>query len=210
MGPVLIKGGASHLPAMSRWSTPEKLAEVLGDIKLNAGNVPYQGAALLTLPEFAKLERFNEGPQPYVFGVTAAVDKPELHVDMDLFPSKMRDAHVAYVRQPQLGIGFRGAGAPMHTHMHAFNALFTGVKRWWLAPPGSAFWSFEPMANWPASKMCKELLELGLISEVTQQAGDLMFVPPGWAHSTLLEGEQGGGFGVGIGQEFIPNSSIYS
>jgi hypothetical protein len=214
--PVLIEGGASHLPAMGRWSTPEKFAGVLGDLELSAGHVPYTsaygegGAKLLTLPQFAALEKPKSGPQPYVFGVTAGVQRPELHNDMELCPPVLRDAHIAYVRQPQLGIGFRNSGAPMHTHLHAFNALFAGVKRWWLAPPSSAFWSFEPMADWHKSKMCTDLIELGQISEVTQRAGDLLFVPPGWAHATLLADGEGGGYGVGIGQEFIPNSSIYS
>merc|ERR1712176_1446665 len=139
----------------------------------------------------------------------AALRLPELHLDATLFNASTRDTHLAYVRQPQLGVGFRNAGAPMHMHHSALNALFAGKKRWWLVPPSASFWSFEPMAGWPSSKLYADLREKGLVFESVQQAGDLMFVPEGWGHATLLEGDNQG-YGVGIGQEFIPNSSIFS
>jgi len=93
----------------------------------------------------------------------------------------------------------------MHMHHAALNGLFQGRKRWFLAPPEEAFWIAEPAAAWVAGSHRLQLQQSGKLLEVTQEAGDLIFVPEGWAHSTLCED-----FCVGVGQEFIPHTSLAS
>lgn len=216
--PVLLEGGAAHLPAMRMWGKPEVLAAKLGDTLLSAGPVPYPASMGLFGRE-VKLADFETcsgaaqtaGAVPdYIFDVTVTRRMPELLSDAELLPPALFDAgdglaKVAYARHPQLGVGPRGAGAPMHAHFAALNALFSGAKRWLLVPPEETFWGVSPASTWAASGEPAALRARGALLEVTQHPGDLLFVPEGWGHATVLEE-----YGVGIGQEFIAESSIFS
>lgn len=46
------------------------------------------------------------------------------------------------------GLGSSGSGVPFHTHGHVFAEVFTGHKRWWLAPP-----KYEPVFGPDATSM---------------------------------------------------------
>jgi len=206
--PVIVRGGVSQLPAMKRWANRKELHATLGDAPLASGVVPYSpGSVSVTLQEFISSAEQEAGyiPQPYVFDVSVASRRPQMLDDAELLTPEAKACHVAYLRQPQFGLGFQGAGAPVHTHYAAFNGLFVGSKRWFLLPPQAAFWSFSPSASWEQSTQCAALRSQGLLLELTQHAGDLLFVPEGWGHATLLQE-----YCVGVGQEFIPWSSLSS
>lgn len=211
--PVLLKGGVAHLVALAdgRFDRPDHVAELLQGHKVSCGVVPYVRSSMKTLDEYLSsawptpAARARGVPQPYVFDVAVHRQCPALLAGMELLPPEVRDPHVAYIRHPQFGLGFQGAGAPMHVHHAALNALFVGRKRWYLTPPRSALWTRQPSALWVESEECSVLRSSGDLLEVVQEAGDLIFVPEGWGHATLLES-----FCVGIGQEFIPNSSVSS
>eukprot|EP00971_Amphidinium_carterae_P015140 298966-Amphidinium_carterae.1 len=93
----------------------------------------------------------------------------------------------------------------MHTHHAAINALFLGTKRWFLVPPQSAFWSLLPSAAWASSDERRSLESTGNLIEIVQHADDVLYVPEGWGHCTLSEE-----LTIGVGQEFIPISSMSS
>lgn len=84
----------------------------------------------------------------------------------------------------------------MHFHCHAMNALIHGAKRWFLLPPASAFFSNTPMKLWVENELAKLPLTQQPI-EVLQNAGDLLYVPPHWAHGTLNVEDS-----VGVATEF--------
>eukprot|EP00929_Paragymnodinium_shiwhaense_P081531 TRINITY_DN42692_c0_g1_i1.p1 TRINITY_DN42692_c0_g1~~TRINITY_DN42692_c0_g1_i1.p1 ORF type:complete len:494 (+),score=92.24 TRINITY_DN42692_c0_g1_i1:217-1698(+) len=213
--PVVVKGGAAHLPAMREWSTPERLNDALQGLPLATGMVPYDratGVGAMPVSALPAAPSGTTGTGLYAFDVQVGLLVPSIHRQADLFPEGVRDQYLSYLRQPQFGVGMPGAGAPLHVHHAALNALFAGKKRWWITSPDAAFWSRQPMASWKDSAALAELRRRDAVHEVLQEAGDLLFVPEGWAHATLLErGEHGAaGFGVGIGQEFIPKTSLFS
>ena len=85
----------------------------------------------------------------------------------------------------QFYLGGSGTGAPLHYHGNAVNLLAHGRKRWFLLPPAAASFSRRPAAQW----LEKEYPALAASStpplELVQEGGDVLFVPAGWAHSTL-------------------------
>lgn len=199
--PVLIRGGLAKLPAAIAWKEPQKLLDALGNVQMSSSAVPYLNPRPTTLERFQAEKVAGE----YIFDVSVAGRLPEVLARTQFFTPSVCKAALAYLRLPQFVIGYAGAGAPMHMHHAALNGLFKGTKRWFLAPPEEAFWIAEPAASWVAGSHHLQLQQKGKLLEVTQEAGDLLFVPEGWAHSTLCED-----FCVGVGQEFIPHTSLAS
>ena len=51
----------------------------------------------------------------------------------------------------QFYLGAIGTGAPLHSHVHAYNILVHGRKQWYVAPPRHGLYSREPIRNWVSS-----------------------------------------------------------
>jgi hypothetical protein len=86
---------------------------------------------------------------------------------------------------PQFYLGGPGTGSPLHFHKDAFNALIYGKKRWFLLPPSQALYSTLPVSSWAATTpLDGPGAPIGL-KMCTQLAGDVMYVPHGWAHAVL-------------------------
>ena len=109
-------------------------------------------------------------------------------------PSLLARPNSPFQPQPaQFYLGPAGAGAPMHYHGDAFNVLAHGRKRWWLFPPDAANFSTVPASQWvreAVPDLCGrcERRELELRHcplTLTQEAGDLLFVPRDWGHAVL-------------------------
>eukprot|EP00607_Mallomonas_marina_P000324 CAMPEP_0182432844 /NCGR_PEP_ID=MMETSP1167-20130531/59226_1 /TAXON_ID=2988 /ORGANISM="Mallomonas Sp, Strain CCMP3275" /LENGTH=608 /DNA_ID=CAMNT_0024620831 /DNA_START=211 /DNA_END=2037 /DNA_ORIENTATION=- len=101
----------------------------------------------------------------------------------------------------QMSIGGYGSGAPIHAHHSAWNLLLTGRKRWFLFYPGALgprpqMWS---STKHPVSDMAlfETFRAHGMVLEVTQQAGDVLFIPQGWGHATIHTCET-----VSVSEEF--------
>ena len=93
--------------------------------------------------------------------------------------------------KPQVFVGGPGSGAPLHYHTDAWNVVAWGRKHWWLLPPAAGAYSSEPAASW-AKRSEAAFARLGVGGapfECVQQAGDVLFVPAGWAHAVLNTGE---------------------
>ena len=105
--------------------------------------------------------------------------------------------------RPKFFLGATGAGAPYQVHTDdALNELTAGRKRWWLEPPSRACYSTVPVIEWilkgeddvvaatttsssspsPSYSSCTPAAAR---YRCTQQAGEAIFVPAGWAHALL-------------------------
>jgi hypothetical protein len=86
---------------------------------------------------------------------------------------------------PQFYLGGPGSGSPFHFHKDAFNALMYGKKRWFLLPPSLALYSTIPVSSWAANTQLDGPGAPTGLKMCTQLAGDVMYVPHGWAHAVL-------------------------
>jgi hypothetical protein len=105
---------------------------------------------------------------------------------------------------PVLSIGTDGAGLPFHNHGDSWLAVVHGTKHWFLyreSPPlTGASISLGGARHW-AQKVLPTLMPEQKPLQCTQKAGELLFVPQGWAHATLNMGEA-----IAVGQqlEWLP------
>ena len=111
-----------------------------------------------------------------------------------------------YVGIHQLSIGPSGSGAPLHSHVAAWNVVLRGTKKWLLFPPGHlrdldssfrrsnatnlGYTVFRISQGWGLNKkinpeIAKFALENGLAFEVVQQPGDVLMIPSQYGHGTL-------------------------
>jgi hypothetical protein len=86
---------------------------------------------------------------------------------------------------PQFYLGGPGTGSPLHFHKDAFNALMYGKKRWFLIPPASALYSTVPISTWVVNTSLDGPDMPKGLQMCTQIAGDVIYVPHGWAHGVL-------------------------
>lgn len=99
----------------------------------------------------------------------------------------------------KFSIGAVGSGVPIHAHNASWNVLLFGKKRWFLVPPGvnasepglltkapATEWDFsvQSVSAW-LSEHAPSLRSRGLLSEITQYPGEIIFIPHGWHHATL-------------------------
>jgi len=76
----------------------------------------------------------------------------------------------------QLIVGPMRSAAHWHFHQDALNMLYVGTKRWWLLPPGKRITSNAHLSEQHPGG-------IDAVSECTQRAGDLMYVPHLWSHA---------------------------
>ena len=86
---------------------------------------------------------------------------------------------------PQFYLGGPGTGSPLHFHKDAFNALMYGKKRWFLIPPASALYSTVPISTWVVNTSLEGPKAPKGLQMCTQNAGDVLYIPHGWAHGVL-------------------------
>ena len=103
----------------------------------------------------------------------------------------------------QLFLGPAGSGAPFHFHEDAVNAIVFGSKQWWLLPPGQGLYSKQHPVHfgtqpWDSNNSARTQFNAEYRAMTCQQvAGDMMYVPRGWAHSTRNLAET-----IGLAVEF--------
>ena len=76
----------------------------------------------------------------------------------------------------QFALGAAGTGSPMHTHQDAWNALIYGRKRWFIAPPAQANYSYTHIRAWMEADY-PQLPPSQRPLECVQRAGEVMYVP---------------------------------
>lgn len=100
----------------------------------------------------------------------------------------------------QFSLGGVLMGANIHYHKRAFNSLFHGRKLWFLKPRASGGWGNDPpyihLTRNPGGPYYAGAYRC------VQEAGDLLYVPPFWSHSTVcLSDCIGTAFEVGQGPD---------
>lgn len=134
-----------------------------------------------------------------------------LEADLSWPPSML----IPTVQRPDAGsgsfglfMGSQGSGISMHHHKAAWNALLFGRKLWVLTPPGESKFhrtelaadSFSATGEGWLAEATRRALDIthanasvphgsssarGRRLYCVQRAGDVLFVPAGWGHSTL-------------------------
>lgn len=104
--------------------------------------------------------------------------------------SEMLNINSGFLTSKQLFYGGDRSGAALHCHSAAFNALYIGIKDWFLIPP-----KHTALSGMPAEKLWYEgHYREDHVLRCTQNAGDVILVPDGWGHSTISRG-----FTMGLG-----------
>mmetsp|Transcript_34625 Transcript_34625/g.78457 ORF Transcript_34625/g.78457 Transcript_34625/m.78457 type:complete len:252 (-) Transcript_34625:592-1347(-) len=107
-------------------------------------------------------------------------------------------------RNYQFYLGPPNSGSPVHHHHDAVNILIHGRKRWFLFPPGDAFYTTQPPGVWRDEyELPSGTVPFAL--ECVQQGGDILLVPAQWGHATLnIETS------VGMAIEFWHRSGMFT
>ena len=125
----------------------------------------------------------------------------------DVCGQRKEDRLRPYVGTHQLSIGPSGSGAPLHSHVLAWNVVFKGTKKWLIFPPGhlkglnsalmkSNDTSLHRYATFPVSqgfglnkkinaKAAAFALANGLAFEILQNPGDILVIPSHYGHGTM-------------------------
>eukprot|EP01083_Nonionella_stella_P302677 1044642_1 len=87
----------------------------------------------------------------------------------------------------QLAIGGVFTGAQPHFHGPVFNALVMGKKEWIIFPPRKAFQMKQTALQFFCyhENLSKEKKETLMYYTITQNVGDVVFIPSEWAHAVL-------------------------
>jgi len=114
------------------------------------------------------------------------------------------DALPDWMRCPMvvMSTGPGGSGVAFHKHSAAWLIVLEGVKHWWLYPPGGppSDEAYRALALCPASQIADAVQKLPLADrplEITQRAGEGLFVPALWWHATYNVGPT-----LGIGSQY--------
>jgi hypothetical protein len=205
MKPVILTDAISEWPAASRW-TPEFLKREYGDAvaKLRSGGT-------VTIGEFIDhvLVSDDDNPAPYLFGFEIEELFPGLTADLQpglryavgdrlsspFMPARMR---AQLNRIVEMLIGGRGGRFPLHYdiyHTHGFVTQVYGDKEFILfSPEDSPFLYSNPES--PNRSLVDDLDKPDLDRfplfakatplKATVRAGETIFNPGGWWHSTRM------------------------
>lgn len=118
--------------------------------------------------------------------------------------------------KPQFFLGPVGSGSPLHTHKDAVNTLVYGHKVWYLLPPSEAVYSTVPISQWV--QMAEAAAVNGTapgpgeppdfpwhaLTVAEQKAGEVLWVPAGWAHAVLNTEPS-----IGVAVEWTSSLQLY-
>lgn len=138
--------------------------------------------------------------------------------DKDDLPSKCRGKSAENMASPySIFIGPMNTSIPIQAHNSSWEILITGLKKWYLMPPGHSIYAFTheidtrlgnhsfesnltqfvlSIPEW-LSRHGNALIKRGLVYEVIQYPGDIVYIPHNWAYGSINLGDS-----VSISQEF--------
>ena len=185
--PVLIRGGSSQMKKLQKLWRKENFVSRFKELPISIGDIPYAG----TFGRDARRLKFGEfkpSLKEYAFSGVKPSEYPKFFEDLKYLGIVNKFAN----RQVQFYQGVAGTGAPVHSHIDAWNALVHGRKRWFVLPPLKGYYSTKPVLEW---------MEDGYNHvkpfEFIQEAGDIVYIPRHWTHAVLNLQES-----VGIAVEF--------
>ena len=223
MRPVIFTDAAeAFLARPAEWVSKKSFVEAFGALTVNVGTgaelAQFGGKNLFgskpaSLREVVdKLAAGSGTSEEDASGDTAVFDmrvmqQPELassFVQPALFTDTFMNLRGA--RWNMLSLGGDGTGLGFHTHADTWLGLAAGAKRWLLFEPGR-FPAHDPMfpnrmlstaqlmQRWPGNSSDPDAAgSMPRPMECIQRAGDIMYLPAGWAHATENLGDT-----VGVG-----------
>ena len=207
--PVIIAGAVKHWPAMSRW-TPEYFAERYGDIQIAYAG---QATPLRDLVDRALQSSFD-APDHSLYQALVTDISTDLLDDLtpelpyiapnwltDALESRLIPAGVKNMlrKLPEIGFKLSGAGSVLPVlhvdgfRIQAFSSLIYGRKVWAVFPPEQARFlyplrSAPGVSTLPVSATVDlerfPLFRLATPIRFVVEAGDTVFMPAGWWHTT--------------------------
>lgn len=210
----------------ANWSVA-KIVETHPDVTFTASGIPYAEQFGLGDSETAKMKQVtiqeyldfmkkmqdettmdvfeDDSALPYIFSsiaseqllmTTLGQNIARIEIPIVQFGQKTGSRRL-HEFSAQFYLGAIGTGAPLHSHVHAYNILVHGRKKWFIAPPRHGLYSREPIRNWVASSYPSMLKSGASIYECIQEPGDVLYVPELWAHGVVNLAES-----VGVAMEF--------
>ena len=209
--PVIIEGALEGWEARQEWARDAFVA-AHGDVRVQVATMPYastynasQRQRTARLDDFVQHSMGQDAAgvahSDYVFDAQVLQVAPRLAAAAPM-PAWVA-AHPSILKQ--FIMGPLGTGAYPHYHNAAANALVYGQKRWWLFPPGDAFFDFRHISTWIRDALPAVVAAAAVGNttayECVQRAGEVMFVPELWGHGVLNEMDS-----VGVAFEFHGSS----
>eukprot|EP00045_Choanoeca_perplexa_P011192 m.117306 g.117306 ORF g.117306 m.117306 type:complete len:481 (-) comp15544_c0_seq1:16-1458(-) len=216
--PAVLINYTRQWPAYERW-TRDYLISQYPDAKLNAG------AATLTFAQYFAYASQQQDERPlYVFDKLFVAKCPPMEHDYSspLFASGEHDLFALLgPKRPAyrwLICGPQRSGSNWHVDPNAtsaWNGLLQGRKRWIFCPPGcpppgvfpspdgAAVATPISITEWMKDYYHELVASGNPYYEVTQETGDLVFVPSGWWHMVLNLSDT-----VAITQNYISSSNL--
>ena len=199
--PVIIRGVDVDL-----WSLPSLVA-AHGNVLVATGTSSDltrdrgSGKRRVTLAELAQRVQAHDGPEGstaehFAFERNPALFNVAPHLTRNLKPQLLllnRSSRQSAVDW-YFSLGKRDSGVHMHHHTDGFALIHAGVKRfffyaaWSTLPPITSRSRF-PIRQWLDERVYPKLLPAERPHECSALAGDLVYVPEGWFHATIVESE---------------------
>lgn len=188
--PFMIKNGVGDLWEARKTWTPDYLIQRYGQHRVSVGVLPYPhmdggDKQIIPMSEFVKSMFNDEVQRPlYIFDNEIFYNMEAKMYETD-FQKRIPHFESLPTTGIQLIMGGMRTGAPFHFHRSAFNSALFGRKRWLLLPPGAQYWARARAVDWFDRYRAGEVPADPLIQECVQHAGDILFVPGGYAHTTI-------------------------
>jgi hypothetical protein len=191
--PVLLEGALADNAAVMAWPRELFLA-THGDTAVAAGPLPDAGrfgvaTEETTVAAYAAAHMAEPTALDASNGTLPAWPAPLLHVEVapgsplhefadpryhELAHRRKEDG--AAPPRYSFGLGPAGAATPFALAYDTWHGLVYGERRWFLLPPGRAFYTRTPLVEWLAAEY-PTLAPSQRPLEIVQRAGDVLWVP---------------------------------
>ena len=212
--PVVFRGGAMGSRIRHTFSK-EEFINAYGSDNLTASSIPYASSFGYSGKDVSMAEMAEASSPLLTTSTPVRVSGDSImgddHIPLYAFTTPslswrdklLQDTPYSHVLESipannietQFYLGPAGSGAPPHFHGHAVNTLAYGEKHCFLYPPFQAFYSKTPSAKFITDFGSDMKRNAAL--QCTQRAGDMIYVPSMWGHSTFNTQQS-----IGVAHEF--------
>ncbi len=185
--PVLLTDSRGKWAAIDKWATKEKFMAQFGEHEVSTRVAMYAGEMLkgadgVPSVKLSELMQHMDGSDAFDSVIYQKELPPSMWHEMQFeysVPEILQEVTV------DLSLALSGAtqGQPFHAHGPAWLGLVAGRKQWVLAPPSESFAMEGQGLVCSESKGATGDLPAGSVV-ITQQAGEIVYVPNNWWHAT--------------------------
>ena len=145
-----------------------------------------KNAGMLVQPDLMADDETPDNGTGYVFSSLSVSERQDSSLHKTILP--LEPDFVDWERMenfsPQFYLGAAGTGAPMHFHVHAYNVLVHGRKRWMVMPPRHGVYSKQHITSWLHGDYKQHKADNEVL-ECIQEPGDVIYIPMDWSHGVL-------------------------